>query len=96
MDKMTMQFIKNISRNDEVFKGRSFKFGSFVNGEIVIEEEIPIPDSDILCDWCNSQIQTEQIKVIINVDISTGKGNISHAICDDCKKNKFSDIIEIR
>lgn len=91
-----MQFIVSISREDEVFKGRSYKLGSFINGEPVIEEEISIPDSDIICDWCNTKILTKQIKVIVNVDITTGKGSISDAICDNCKKNKFSNIIELR
>jgi len=91
-----MQFIVSISREDEVFKGRSYKLGSFINGEPVIEEIISIPDNDIICDWCNAQILTEQIKVIVNVDILTGKGSISDAICNDCKKNKFSYIIELR
>ena len=95
-EKTTMQFISSISRNNKIFKGRSFKLGSFVNGVPVIEEAIPIPDSDIICDWCNTLILTEQIKVIMDVDILTGKGSISCAICNNCRENKFSDIIEIK
>ncbi len=90
-----MEFISSISREDEVFKGRSYKLGSFINGKPVIEEEIPIPNSDILCDRCNAQILTDKIKVIISLDLSTGDVIITDAICDDCKKNKFSNIIEI-
>ncbi len=96
IEKMTMQFISSISRENQIFKGRSYKIGSFVNGEPVIEHKIPIPDSDILCDWCNAKILTEKIKVVVNFDILTGKSSISYVICDNCKENKFNDIIEIK
>ena len=91
-----MQFISSIDRNDEIFKQRSFKLGSMIDGVPVIEDVIPIPNSDIVCDWCNKEIITEQVKVIVNFDLLTGKSNVSSAICNNCRENKFGGIIEVK
>ena len=57
----------------EEFRGRVTKFYTGDIGKMTLEHSIPIPDDSIVCDFCNSDIETFPVLIFYG-----------SALCPDC------------
>lgn len=95
LDNLPSQFIYKVPRNHEIFKNRSWKKYDWTKGINVLFEEIKIPDDQIICDSCNFPIQDEKINLIVYIDEISGKTLADQALCEKCKKKRYSELIII-
>ena len=81
-------FIKIVSRNHPMFKNRSMSF-TYVNEEgKTITEALPtIPDSEIVCDGCNSLIKDDTVGLYM-----TDKDHYWGTQCKKCIEKYFSEV----
>lgn len=84
-------FFKVISRDDPMFKNRSWdvlNFGDSISDNKVVE--IPMPDGLILCDICGKKIESLAISLLRQ---KVGGDEIGlGAVCNECKGKYHSDV----
>ena len=95
VDQLPDQFIYYASRDDSFFQNRSIKMFDVSEGVKSLLDEIPIPNDLILCDSCNSRIETKKIALLIQITDDPYVSNVRQAVCKNCDSKYFSDFIHI-
>ncbi len=57
-------YLVKVNRAHEYFKHRSIKFGTFTDKGMKITKNIPYPDNQFNCDFCNKTINSELINKV--------------------------------
>jgi len=95
VNELPSQFIYKVPRTHKIFQNRSIKFGVFGKQGIEITDVCPIPNNEIICDWCNTPITDEKINLVVHLDKFSSKTLVDQALCERCKKKKYSELIVI-
>lgn len=86
-------FILKMRRDNSVFKNRSWKFfdcmEGFDKGKVV--DVIKVPDDKIVCDSCNSMLNSAIIDLLIYIN-EEGRAFIEKASCKECIEKYYSNL----
>ena len=88
-------FIYYASRNDSLFQNRSMKMFDLTKGIDSIFTEIPIPNDLILCDSCNTKIESEKIPLLIQLTEDPEVQFIREALCQRCVDKYYHNFIYV-
>ena len=93
LDNLPEVFIFYVDRNASFFQNRSMKMFNWTDKMDSLIAEIPIPDDLILCDSCNSRIETEKIPLMIELTEDPEIQLVRQALCQNCIEKYYPDLI---
>lgn len=93
LDELPDMLIYYVSRNDSLFQNRSMKMFDVSKGNDSIFAEIPIPNDLIVCDSCNTRIESEKIPLLIQLTKDPEVQFVREALCQDCVDKYYHNLI---